>query len=365
MIPLFKKYPTLENKIRYISLGNFPTPVEKLKNLGEKIGCSNLYVKRDDISGKFYGGNKVRKLEFILADAINHDKKEILTFGYAGSNHALATAVYSNILGLKSISMLLPQDNARYVRNNLLVSYLNCAELHLQNNKFLLAIDTFYQLIKHKFKRGKFPLIVPPGGSSIFGILGFINAAFELKEQIDKYLLPIPKRIYIPLGSGGTAIGLIFGFKLLNLNIKVICVRVAEEKYANYKKMIKLFNKTNDFLCNYDNTFPRLKIIDEDIIIRHEFYGKRYALFTRSGVEAIKEIEKDENINLEGTYTGKTLDALITDVKKEKLINETILFWNTYNSINLVNKIKNIDFHLLPKKFFYYFKNDVQPLDNY
>jgi 1-aminocyclopropane-1-carboxylate deaminase/D-cysteine desulfhydrase-like pyridoxal-dependent ACC family enzyme len=123
MIPLFKQYPKLEEKLPYISLGEFPTPVQKLERLGMELGVGNLYTKRDDLSGRLYGGNKPRKLEFILGDVLRSGAKEVITFGGAGSNHALATAIYSRQAGLKSISMLMPQPNARYVRNNLLVLY--------------------------------------------------------------------------------------------------------------------------------------------------------------------------------------------------------------------------------------------------
>ncbi len=93
MIPLFEHYQLLTHKLSYVSLGEFPTPVQKLDQLGRQLGLDSLFIKRDDLSGKFYGGNKIRKLEFILGDALRTGAKEVLTFGSAGSNHALATAV--------------------------------------------------------------------------------------------------------------------------------------------------------------------------------------------------------------------------------------------------------------------------------
>ena len=122
MVEIFKYYPKLEANLRYISLGEFPTPIKKLPTLGKELGINNLYLKQDNLSGKSYGGNKVRKLEFILGDILCAGKKEILTFGAAGSNHALATAVYAQRLGLKCISILLPQPITSYTRRNLLMS---------------------------------------------------------------------------------------------------------------------------------------------------------------------------------------------------------------------------------------------------
>ena len=106
MIPLFEHHQALARKLPYVSLGEFPTPVQKLDQLGRQLGLDNLFIKRDDLSGKVYGGNKIRKLEFILGDAVRNKAKEVLTFGSVGSNHALATAIYARQLGLKSISML-------------------------------------------------------------------------------------------------------------------------------------------------------------------------------------------------------------------------------------------------------------------
>ena len=106
MIPLFEHHQLLAHKLAYVSLGELPTPVQKLDQLGRQIGLDSLFIKRDDLSGKVYGGNKVRKLEFILGKALRTKVNEVLTFGAAGSNHALATAIYAKQLGLNSISML-------------------------------------------------------------------------------------------------------------------------------------------------------------------------------------------------------------------------------------------------------------------
>ena len=130
----------LEDRIPYVSLAELPTPVQKLDALGEEIGLDHLYIKRDDLAGKIYGGNKIRKLDFILGNVLRTKAKEVLTFGFAGSNHALATAIYAQQVGLRSISMLMPQYNADYVRRNLLMSHYCGAELHQHRNKGCLIM---------------------------------------------------------------------------------------------------------------------------------------------------------------------------------------------------------------------------------
>src|SRR4030042_5011600 len=114
---LFQQYPKLK-AIPWVSLGQFPTPVEPMARLGERLGFQRLWVKRDDLSGPRYGGNKVRKLEFLLADAQAQGRDAVLTLGAAGSNHCLATAVYAQELGLKSIAVFVPQPVQEYVRQN-------------------------------------------------------------------------------------------------------------------------------------------------------------------------------------------------------------------------------------------------------
>jgi 1-aminocyclopropane-1-carboxylate deaminase/D-cysteine desulfhydrase-like pyridoxal-dependent ACC family enzyme len=368
MIPLFEHYPLLRDKLSYVSLGEFPTPVEKLERLGEEIGVDHLYIKRDDLSGKVYGGNKVRKLEFLLGRALRAEVKRVLTFGFAGSNHALATAIYAQQLGLKSISMLMPQPNAHYVRHNLLVSHYYGAELHHYRNIPFLAVGTIYQLLRHKLNDGYFPQIIPPGGSSgslPLGEIGFVNAAFELKEQILEGEIPEPDYVYVALGTMGTAVGLVLGLKAANLKSRVVSVRVVDEKFANVRKMIKLFYETNAFLHSVDPSFPKFEVSGEDMDIRHGFFGQRYALFTEEGMEAVTRVEGTEGIRLDGTYTGKAFAALLDDLEKQDLRHRTVLFWNTYNSRDFSHVVNTVDYRQLPRCVHRYFEEDVQPLDNH
>jgi len=363
MISLFKYYPLLKDKLPYVSLGEFPTPVEKLERLGKNIGVNHLFIKRDDLCGKVYGGNKVRKLEFILGNAINNNVTDVITFGFAGSNHALATALYARHLGLKSISMLMPQPNTHYLRSNLLMSHSYRAELHQYYNLPILAMGTIYQLFRHKLKSGRFPEIIAAGGSSLLGVIGFVNAAFELKEQILEGTIPEPDIIYVALGTTGTATGLILGLKAAKIKSHVISVRVVDKKFANIRKIAKLFNKTASFLHSKDPSFPTLEFSEKDIDIKNDFFGLQYALFTEEGMKAIYLMYKNEGIKLDGTYTGKTFAALIDDAERQDLREKVILFWNTYNSRDYTDILINVDYHELPQCFHRYFEKEVQPLD--
>ncbi len=365
MIPLFERYSGLKDGLAHVPLGRFPTQVEPLSRLGREIGVNDLFVKRDDLSGEMYGGNKIRKLEFVLARVLSKGAKEVLTFGCAGSNHATATAVYAEKLGLRSISMLLPQPNAEYVRRNLLLSSCFNAELHQRENTALLAWATVLELMRHRLKSGSFPAVIPAGGSSAYGTIGYVNAAFELKSQIARDAIPRPDCIYVPLGTMGTAVGLILGLKAAELDTRVVAVRVVPEKFGSAPGMVKLFRKTNSLLHSLDASFPMFEISERDLDVRSDFFGNGYALFTKEGTKAVDLMKEYEGLTLDGTYTGKTFAALLDDAEKTALRKKTVLFWNTYNSRDFSRSISGMDYRCLPACFHRYFEPEARHLDSH
>jgi len=363
MIPLFTLFPLLKKHLPYVSLGDFPTPVEKIDSLGKDLDIAQLYIKRDDISGRIYGGNKIRKLEFLLGSARLKGAKEVLTYGCVGSNHALATAVYALKIGMRSISMLLPQLNAHYVRRNLLMSYVNRAELHHYRDTSLLNIGTKYQVHLHKLRNGIAPLVIPSGGTTPLGTIGYVNAAFELREQINQGLIPEPDCLYVTLGTMGTAAGLLLGLRAAGLKTRLVAVRVVAGFVANPEKFAALFRKTNDLLHSTDPSFPVVPLSTKELDIRNGFFGGQYSQYTREGMHAIQLMKDTEGYKLDGCYTGKTFACLIHDAKSGDLKNKTVLFWNTLNSREFSDVIKAIDYHKLPHNFHSYFEEDVQQLD--
>jgi 1-aminocyclopropane-1-carboxylate deaminase/D-cysteine desulfhydrase-like pyridoxal-dependent ACC family enzyme len=363
LLPLFKQFPDLKDKLPWISLGTFPTPVIRLKNLGEDLGISRLYLKQDGQSGDIYGGNKVRKLEFILGDAVEKEKKAVLTFGYAGSNHALATSIYANRIGLKSTSILLKQPNARYVGRNLLMGHAHGARLCHYKSQSAAIIPVFLKIFGQTIRHGKFPYIVPPGGSSPIGVLGYVNAAFELKEQVEEGIIPEPDLIFAAVGTMGTAVGLQLGLSAAGLASKVVAVRVTSEKYGNEKMFSELADKTVALVSGMDPSFPRSTIPESEVDMRHDFFGGQYARFSPEGMAAVKLLQDTEGISLEGTYTGKTMAAMVDQVKSGTSKDSVVLFWNTYNSRDFSAIIDEIDYRQLPGAFHQYFEEDFQPLE--
>ena len=355
----------MQKRLPYISLGQFPTPIHPLDTLTKELGVQ-LYIKRDDLSGGIYGGNKVRKLEFILADALKSKARTVITYGGAGSNHALATAIYARQLGLECISILALQPNAYHVRENLLLNHHFGASIHLcsaypHQRKIKLMMSEATENYK-KLLSGHSPYVIPFGGSSPLGSVGFVNAAFELKDQIANNILEEPDFIYVACGTVGTAAGLILGCKIADIRSQIVPILVIEDNRTDYLLM-ELIYRTNSRLCSLDTSFPEVEIMGKDIYIRKDFFGQQYALFTERGMEAVGEMQKKEGIKLEGTYTGKAFSAIIHDAKSGALSGKVILFWNTVNSKDFRNIVNTIDYHNLPRSFHRFFTQEVQPLD--
>jgi 1-aminocyclopropane-1-carboxylate deaminase/D-cysteine desulfhydrase-like pyridoxal-dependent ACC family enzyme len=354
---LFERYPALSEELPHVALGTLPTPVEPLPG----FGC-DLYVKRDDLSGEPYGGNKVRKLEFLLAEALDAGAAETLTFGAAGSNHALATAVYASRLGMHPISVLVDQPNAAYVRRNLLAQAALGAELHRAADfDARLRVAAEVRAARRSAGRPQ-PHIIPMGGTCAASTAGFVNAAFELAAQVDAGLAPIPDRVYVPLGSMGTAAGLALGFAALRWPTVVVAVRVIPEVVAGRDRLDALLGETAALLHGADATFPALGSAECRVDIRDEFFGEEYARFTEEGMAAVRRAG-EAGLRLEGTYTGKTFAALLADAEEGALDGEHVLFWDTYDSHDVAALGAGADPQALPEAFHHFFTEPPQPLD--
>lgn len=350
-IPLFHRFPTLAAKLPYRSLGPLPTPIEKADALGKAIGVANLYIKRDDLSGALYGGNKTRKLEFFLADALAAHKKTVVTSGAAGSNHALATAIYAKELGLRAILLLMPQPNSPLVRRNLLADQAAGAELRLVPTQKQIA-KMEQSLIKTS-EPGEEPYVIDAGGSSPLGNVGYVNAAFELADQVAAGQIPEPDRIYVAMGTMGCAVGLRLGLMAAGLHTKLIPVRASTWEAASDAKMIEMFNKTNEFIRNLDPSFPKLEIKPGETWIESGYLGGGYTVPTPKGEKAIRLFKENTGLDLEPTYTGKTLAALIDDAPE--IADKVVVLWNSYNSRPL--SFKGARVSDLPPAFREYFKS--------
>jgi len=371
--PIFQAFPLLEKNIPHICLGAIPTPIQKAETLAKLLNIKNLYIKRDDQSGtklpdgtQLPGGNKVRKLEFLLADALNFDATSVLTVGDAGSNHALATTIYAKQVGLKSIIMLSPQIPTAYTRRNLLLNLYFGADIRYFSSETErdVAITKLAREC-HKTNQPN-PYFIPMGGSNEVGSIGFVNAAFELKEQILAGQITMPDIIYVTLGSAGMAAGLIVGLKAAGLPCKVIPVRISMTgAHAVYKEwlLLQMLNKTAAYLHSSDKNFPKLNFTEKDIELENNFAGPGYAQITTETAQAIELLHTTEGIKLDGTYTGKTFAALVAHAKNQDLHDKTVLFLNSFSAGDYAQFTDKLDYKKLPKELHYYFEVPLQQLD--
>jgi D-cysteine desulfhydrase len=351
MIPLFQSYPLLTDKLPYVSLGEFPTPVHKLERLGREIGLNRLYIKRDDLSGKMYGGNKIRKLEFILGQALRDGVKELLTFGLIGNRQAVATTVCSQQLGMKCVCMMIPAPVDRQVRLNLLLTYSCGAELHHQPKISLLVLDALYQLLRHKLRGGSFPRFISGSRFSILGAIGYVNAALELRGQIAAGEMPEPDFIYVARGSSGTTVGLMMGLRAAKLKTRVISVGACPEKRAYTRKIARFYSKSACYLNLFDPNFPKLEYSEEYAAMRDGYHMEERK-------EVVDMMKQSEGIELEGVYTGSALASIIDDAKKGHLKDKVVLFWNTFSSRDFSEVIAGVDYRNMPHGFHRYFDGD-------
>lgn len=367
---LLEAYPTLKEQLPYLGFANLPTTITQLTHIMNEYG-THVYMKNDALTGGYddqgnpvYGGNKVRKLEFLLAHAKSLGATKIATFGCVASNHAVATTVHAYRQGFsKVIVMLCHQPPSRAVQHNLLLHQAYGSEVHYSATNDIRTIETVALWLDHLKKDGQVPYMIPTGGSNTIGTLGYVNAVFELVEQIQRGAMPEPTHIYVPIGSCATTAGIVLGCKATGLKAQVVAIAVMPVDELYFEQGVeKLFKQTNDFLCNKDSSFPVCTYDNEDLSIDLNFAGSAYGVFTQEGLQAAQKMLTVEAINLDGTYSAKCFAGLLSHIENKP--EQVALFWNTYSGIDVAHLLKNQSYKQLPRCLHDYFDdNNLQELD--
>jgi len=336
MIPLQRRYPGTVS-IPHVALGEWPTPVTSWPEFGAAVGSTagaiDVRVKRDDRSAAAYGGNKVRKLEFLLARALTEGRPAVVTFGGLGSNHVLATAIHGERLGLEVHAVLTPQAATPYLLRNLLADVGAGARLHpVERGGQWLERGEQVRAEVAAAHGGVEPLVIPFGGTSPEGTLGFVNAGFELVDQIEAGAVPVPDVIYVPLGSMGTTAGLAIALVAAGLPTRIQAVRVLPDDGSATPAAVAAASVA--LLRAVDAGFPDIDTTRLPVDVRDAFLGDGYAVPTVSGREAVA-LAAESGFELETTYTGKALSAMVADARRGALDGKTVLLWDTYNSREL------------------------------
>jgi len=316
-------------KFERVKLGHFPTPIEHLKNISKYLGGPNIFIKRDDCTGLATGGNKTRKLEFLIPDAIKNKADLVVTVGAVQSNHARQTAAACAIMGLKCLIILeqrVKNPPEAYMNSgNIFLDKLFGADIKVcpKNENFLEYSEKIIQDLKSK---GTNVYFIPGGGSNSIGALGYVECLNEIIKENNKYNF---SQIVHATGSAGTQAGLLAGRQYFNCNIPVIGICIRYDKTTQVNKVYTEAKKTCEKL--------QCSVLDKsEVVVYDEYIGPGYGEPSDGMIEATKLLAKKEGILLDPVYSGKGFAGLMGLIKNKKLTkNDNVLFIHTGGAVSL------------------------------
>ena len=303
------------------------TPINKLEKISEKYGVE-IFIKRDDLTGMVLSGNKVRKLEYVLKDAMDRNSEVIITAGAIQSNHARATAIACRKLGLEPHLLLRGNEPSTATGNLLLDKIVNSKIEYLDPTEFA-NIEAYAESVINQYSRlGKKAYWIPIGASNGIGNLGYINAYNEIIAQTIKDKIDL-SAIICTVGSGGTYSGLVIGSACHSINVPVYGYSVGGSSKYFYDKCNQIIKETLDLVNCHKNLDLKLDISDD-------YQGPGYAIPYPEVIDTIKEVALLEGIILDPVYTGKAFHGLLSDIKSGKFTSkDKILFIHTGGQFGL------------------------------
>lgn len=304
-------------------LGFFPTPLVELTKLSKKLDGPKVYMKRDDNTGLALGGNKTRKLEFIIADALAKGADTIVTAGAAQSNHCRQTAAAAASLGLECHLVLGGQEPEKFDGNLLLDKIFGC-KIHWSGTN--RKGEDIAEIVEQLKKSGKKPYVVPYGGSNELGALAFLEAFRELESQ-RKNINASFTHIVFASSSGGTHAGLMLGNKIFKSSYKIVGINIDKgetDKISFDQYIISLANSTAKLIGE------NLNFSETDLMLNSDYVGEGYGVVGALENEAISITAQTEGILLDPVYTGRAMGGLIDMIRTEKIKKtDSVLFWHT------------------------------------
>ncbi len=324
--------------MRKINIANIPTQIEKADFLS-KLTSKNIYIKRDDFTGIEFSGNKIRKLEYLLKDAIDNGYSSVITTGGLQSNHCRATVAACVKQGIKP-HILLRKSQEPVNEGNLLLDRIFDAKIHYctpdeykdKRDEIMISIA------QNSISKGEKMYIIPEGGSNALGSMGYYDAMNEIVNQENELKLTFDT-IVVAVGSGGTYSGLYCANKINNYNKRVVGYAVCDD--SNYfTNKISLINNNISYLLKLKNTLD-----NSNIEIYDSYKGIGYALNTQEELELIKYIAKNQGVILDPVYTIKAMNGLIDMIKKGYFDkSQNILFIHTGGLFGIFSKGEEFQF---------------------
>lgn len=349
------RIPDLRRHLPWLPLADsLPTLIAPALRAGDRLGIRDLWVKRDDASSMLYGGNKVRKLEFLLADAVARGATRIVTMGGIGSHHCCATTAFAAGLGLPTTIVQTPQPLTAHVQRQLLLDAHHGADFRLAAHEPGQIWAIRGEMAAERARGGQ-PHFIWAGGSSALGTLGFVEAALELAAQVQAGEAPEPHAIFVATGSGGSHAGLLLGLRLAGLRSRVIGVRVVPAVIANGFMVDHLARGARDLLLGVQPGLEAPAWGRRDIEILGGHLGAGYGHVTDEAVLAQRVMSETEGIVLETTYTAKTVAAMAAWSAAHPG-HGPLLFWNTFSSAAIPQRLP--DPSSLPSDYRRFFSAD-------
>jgi D-cysteine desulfhydrase len=298
---------------RRVSLAQLPTPLQPSARLGAELGIELLW-KRDDLTGLELTGNKARKLEFLLADALDHGADTVVTAGGVQSNHARATAFAAARLGLRCVTLLRTPDpdHPPDLAGNALLIRLAGAEIRwLGPTDFQRRDEVMARLSERLTAEGRRPYLIPVGGSNALGSWGYLTAVGELQEQLPTAWRGAPVTLVVACGSGGTAAGLAVGLRLAGWRgARLVAFAVCDDT-ATFQREIAAISAEGA------RRWPGLpELAEGDVEVDDRFIGPGYAIPTEAGLEMIRRVARTDGLILDPAYTGKAFLGLATRARE-------------------------------------------------
>lgn len=306
-----------------------PTPIQKLRSFPQLPSSLKIFIKRDDLTGFSLSGNKVRKLEFLLFDALKERADSLITCGGFQSNHARATAILGAQFGLKSYLVLFG-DGSPELDGNLFLDKLVNAEIKYIPEDQYKQIDSIMSELYSQLKtKGKRPYIIPEGASNELGVWGYIKACGEMKRQTDQMKLKINKMV-TAVGSGGTYAGLWLGSKMLGWDLEIYGINVKDTAQLFVDRIYNLVKAVKH------KFHLKIQLKKEDIRIIDGYVGEGYAKSRKEELDLIKSVAENTGIILDPVYTGKAMYGLLDQMGKGKFSSQDkILFLHTGGGFGL------------------------------
>lgn len=316
---------------RYV-LAHTPTPIEKLERLSKIFEGPEIYIKRDDLTGIGKSGNKVRKLEFLLAEAIREECQMLITCGGLQSNHARVTALAAAKVGMKS-HLVLRDSTGGDIDGNLFIDRLVGAEVSfISPQEYEQVNDIMHSLADEYAKKGTKAYVIPEGGSTALGILGYVVAMEELSRQMKALRLEFD-HIVSAVGSGGTLAGMLLGKSAYDMKAEIHGINACDN--APYFQ-----ERVSGIIREAKRRFGfEINLQKKDISIIDGYVGKGYGLNRQEEIDLIKQVAHAEGIILDPVYTCKAMYGLRDQIQKGRFTKaEKVLFWHTGGIFGLFPK---------------------------